>query len=234
MLLPSSISNTMKFLQKTVDNFKSCFSPRYQKLPKTPQHNHFSYSVAAASVMDVHNNPCYKELEKFYSDFTQQWDSGKERGKRRNKKKSVLPSPAKQNEEEQHNGSFISLNNAKDQMKKREECDKQKNKRSLTHQRGKQQDSSLTSMRTKENGNCMVQKKLRELETLDMNNVDYVLDIEEVLHYYSRLSCPVYLEIVDKFLMEIYSEFFGDSARPVTTPRTLSVNSRLKLRSVRS
>ena len=45
----------------------------------------------------------------------------------------------------------------------------------------------------------MVEQKLRELEMLDMNNVEYVLDIEEVLHYYSRLTCPAYLEIVDKF-----------------------------------
>ncbi|KAJ1393511.1 hypothetical protein SESBI_34874 [Sesbania bispinosa] len=75
----------------------------------------------------------------------------------------------------------------------------------------------------------MVEKKLRELEMLDMSNVDYVLDIEEVLHYYSRLTCPAYLEIVDKFFMEMYSEFFDGPGKPAIS-RTPSVNSKIKLR----
>ncbi|TKY60894.1 ATP-dependent RNA helicase DDX11 [Spatholobus suberectus] len=231
MLLGSSISNTKKFLQKTLENFKSCFSAGYQKLPKTPPHNQLSYSVAAASVLDMDNNPCYKDLEKFYSDFTQQWDSEKEKGRRRSKKKGALSSPPKQKEKVHHD---FSLNNAsqeqkKNQVEKREECDTRKNKKGLTHQKGKQKDSSLNFIGTRENGNCMVEKKLRELEMLDMSDVDYVLDIEEVLHYYSRLTCPVYLEIVEKFFMEVYSEFFGGPVKPVITPRTRSIiNSRLK------
>ncbi|XP_061343824.1 uncharacterized protein LOC133289837 [Gastrolobium bilobum] len=238
MLLGSSISNTKKFFQKTLQNFKSFFSPGYQKLPKRPPHNHTSYSVAAASVMDMDNdNPSYQDLEKFYSDFTEQWDSEKEKARRKSKKKAVLSSPAKQ-EKEVHNESFVGLNNAipaqkNNQMEKREEYDNQKNKSTLTHQRGKQQDSSLTSMCMRENRNCMVEKKLRELEMLDMSNVDYILDIEEVLHYYSRLTCPAYLEIMEKFFMEMYSEFFGCPARPAT-PRTHSINSKLKLRSMGS
>ncbi|RDX68073.1 hypothetical protein CR513_52976, partial [Mucuna pruriens] len=211
MLLGSSISNTKKFLQRTLENFKSCFSPGYQKLPKI---NQFSYSVAAASVLDMdnnYNNPCYKDLEKFYSDFTQKWDSEKEKGRRirRSKKK----------EQEVHNESFVRSNHASHEEKREEECDKKKNKKGLNHQRvvkKQEKDSSL---------NFMVEKKLREMEMLDMSDVDYVLDIEEVLHYYSRLTSPVYLEIVDKFFMEIYSEFFD---APVTTPRTPTINSILK------
>ncbi|KAK7358324.1 hypothetical protein VNO77_00251 [Canavalia gladiata] len=230
MLLRSSISNTMKFLQKTLENFKSCFSPSYQKLPKTPPNNQFSYSVPATGVIGMNNNnPSYKDLEKFYSDFTQQWDTEKEKGKRRSKKKSVLSSAPEKPQKEDYKESFNNLNNAKIQMeKKNEECENQKNKRRLNHQRVRQQDSSLNCMRG--NKNCMVEKKLREMEMLEKSNVDYVLDIEEVLHYYSRLTCPLYLEIVDKFFMEMYSEFFGDHAKPATP----TVNSSLKLRSVRS
>lgn len=218
------------FFQKTLQNLKSLFSPgNYQKLPKTPPHNHYSHSV-----MDMDNNPSYKDLEKFYSDFTEQWDiSEKEKARRRKKKKVVLSSsPARQ--EKDHDQVHtercnIGLNNAqkKNQMEKREETDEQKNKRSLTHQRGSQKDSKWNSTSKRGNSDCVVEKKLRELEMLDMSDVDYVLDIEEVLHYYSRLTCPAYLEIVDKFFIEMYSEFFGGPAIP-------SVNSELKLRSVRS
>lgn len=54
----------------------------------------------------------------------------------------------------------------------------------------------------------LLARKMKELEMMDMGNVDHVLDIEEVLHYYSRLKCPAYLDIVDKFFMEMYSELF--------------------------
>ncbi|GKE37578.1 hypothetical protein Tco_1460983 [Tanacetum coccineum] len=58
---------------------------------------------------------------------------------------------------------------------------------------------------------CLVTRKLKELEMMDRNNVDLVLDIEEVLHYYSRLTCPVYREIMDKFFVEMYSGTFSFS-----------------------
>nr|GEY65899.1 hypothetical protein [Tanacetum cinerariifolium] len=60
---------------------------------------------------------------------------------------------------------------------------------------------------------CLVTRKLKELEMMDRNNVDLVLDIEEVLHYYSRLTCPVYREIMDKFFVEMYSGTFCFSGR---------------------
>jgi len=187
MQLGNSISNTMKFLHKTLENFKSCFFPRYQKLPKTPPQNQF---------LGMDNNN-YKDLEKFYSDFTEQWDSGKEKGRQKSKKKG----------KEVPNESVVGLNNARhdeQKMKKseeREECEKKKQK-GLTNERVNQKKD------WRGNGNyCMVEKKLREMEMLEMSDVDYVLDIEEVLHYYSRITCPMYLEIVDKFLVEMYSEF---------------------------
>ncbi|XP_019457413.1 PREDICTED: uncharacterized protein LOC109357809 isoform X2 [Lupinus angustifolius] len=195
------LRSTKKFFQKTLKNFKSFFSPSYyERLPKTPlQNNHFSYSVAATS------------LEKFY---IEQWDSEKEKeGNRRNKNKAALLSSPREQKSEVYNGSsFISFSNAhnkKDQVEKREEFDNQNKKRSLTHQRRL----------------CIVEEKLRELEMLDMSNVDHVLDIEEVLHYYSRLTCPIYLEIVDRFFMQMYSEFFG----PVWYATPCSVNSMMKL-----
>ncbi|KAL9330171.1 hypothetical protein ACSQ67_005174 [Phaseolus vulgaris] len=197
MQLGSSISNTIKFLHKTIQNFKSCFSPGYQKLPKTPPQNH-------VSGLD-NNNPCFEDLEKFYSDFTKQWDSEKE------KKKKGKEVPDER---------FIGLNNARreqkmnDETEKTEECVKKKTK-GLTNERMKEKDSSLNVMRGRRgNGNYLrMEKKLREMEMLEKSDVDYVLDIEEVLHYYSRLTCPMYLQIVDKFLMEMCSEFLNSGLK---------------------
>ncbi|KAE9588193.1 hypothetical protein Lal_00003186 [Lupinus albus] len=205
------LRSTKKFFQKTIKNFKSFFSSGYyEMLPKTsPYNDHFSYSVAATSVknMDNKNNTSYQELEKFYND---QWDSEKENeAKRRNKNKAalMLSSPTNQNNEVYNNGRFISFSNAqkkkKNQVEKREECQNQKKKGNL----------------------FMMEEKLRELEMLDISNMDHVLDIEEILHYYSRLTCPAYIEIVDKFFMQMYSEFFGLAW--YATP--CSVNSRMKL-----
>ncbi|XP_004512977.1 uncharacterized protein [Cicer arietinum] len=91
---------------------------------------------------------------------------------------------------------------------KQEHENNKNNEKRLTLQRGKQKDSKFIDVDMKERRNCFVEEKLKELEMLDMDNVDYVMDIEEVLHYYSRLTCPVYVEIVDKFFMEMYSELF--------------------------
>ncbi|GFZ11794.1 hypothetical protein Acr_23g0001790 [Actinidia rufa] len=56
-------------------------------------------------------------------------------------------------------------------------------------------------------GNYVLAQKMKELEMMELTEVDHVLDIEEVLHYYSCLKCPAYLDIVDKFFIDMYSEF---------------------------
>jgi hypothetical protein len=110
-----------------------------------------------------------------------------------------------------NNGSYMKLSNAspykeKNQVKKREVYENKNNENRLTLQRGKQKDSSLLFSNDMKERRYMVEEKLKELEMLDINNVDYVMDIEEVLHYYSRLTCPAYVEIVDRFFMEMYSD----------------------------
>ncbi|KAJ6415936.1 hypothetical protein OIU84_004680 [Salix udensis] len=49
--------------------------------------------------------------------------------------------------------------------------------------------------------------KMKELEMMDVSNVEHVLDVEEALHYYSRLKSPVYQDIVDEFFTDMYTEF---------------------------
>lgn len=204
MLLRTSITKYKKLFQKTLTNFKSLFSPTYQKIPKTPLHNHSSYN----------------DLEKFYTDFTRKWDSENGKTKKRSKNKLVISSSsssrAKQEEEKEEVHLHFHNHNDNEMEKKQEEFEEKKNKRKLTHQRGKKQDSSSSMLNSK----TIVEKKMKELEMLEMSNMDYILDIEEVLHYYTRLTCPSYVEIVDKFFMQMYYEFLDS---PKTPP---SVNSK--------
>jgi hypothetical protein len=92
----------------------------------------------------------------------------------------------------------------------------------VPHERKRREDSSCSKGQNNRGGktNWLVVQKLRELEMLDMSNVDHLLDIEEILHYYSRLTCPAYLDIVDKFFMDMCAEFFG--AGTLTPARSIS------------
>lgn len=69
-----------------------------------------------------------------------------------------------------------------------------------------------------------VTKSLKELESLDRDNVDHVYDIQEIIRCYSMLTCPVYREMVEKFFMEMYSEVFSIRRPDNTTPRRLSTH----------
>lgn len=51
-------------------------------------------------------------------------------------------------------------------------------------------------------------QKIEELEKMDVNNGDHVMDIDEVIHQYSLLTSPVYLDIVDKFFTDVYVELY--------------------------
>lgn len=49
-------------------------------------------------------------------------------------------------------------------------------------------------------------QKMKELEMMDEEDMEQMLDIKEVLYYYSHLRCPVYLDIVDRYFMDMYNE----------------------------
>lgn len=231
MLLRSSISSTKKFFHKTFENLKVFFSPGYERLPKTPSHDNFTFPVmSATSVVEANNNnSSYEDLEKFYANFTEQWDcSHKQKTRKGSKKKSVMLSALAKQEMQVYDGNFVCAS----PVQKINHVQNNNDKRMIAHHMGKKQDTPalISSVHVGEKRSCIVEKKLRELATLDKGNVDHVMDIEEVLHYYSKLSCPAYLEIVEKFFMEMYSEFFGQ-ASPVTPD---AVRSSLMHRSVRS
>ncbi|KDP33670.1 hypothetical protein JCGZ_07241 [Jatropha curcas] len=213
MLLKSSFSNTKKFFQKTLQSFKSFFSgSSYEKMPKTlSPYNPYS---------NVQTRFNKNDLDNFYTDFSDRWDTdkGKEMNKG-NKKKIEQPrpsSPAKQEKSDGLNGSFMKFS------KKSPVKTYISNNKGKGFQRGKRLVENSSNYSVKDDGRSfLVAQKLRELEMMDVSNVDHVLDIEEILHYYSRLTCPAYLDIVDNFFMEMYAEIF---VQPAGTPR--SVNSK--------
>ncbi|KAI4387408.1 hypothetical protein MLD38_005245 [Melastoma candidum] len=82
-------------------------------------------------------------------------------------------------------------------------------------------------------------RKMKEMEMADAGDMEQVLDIEEALHYYSRLKSPVYMEIVDRFFMDMYDDFSAPPSsrvRRVQHPAALSkciTGSRRRLGSIR-
>ncbi|GMI89484.1 hypothetical protein HRI_002617700 [Hibiscus trionum] len=186
MLLRNPISSTKKFFRRTLRSFKSLFNIGCEVEP---------YQKLLPKASPPSNNPHnYQDLEKFYAEFTQTWDSNNGKAKSRNKK--IMSST-----------------------------------RCATQRRESKTRSGGNVEEKQEGYSCSrsfsVAQKLREIEMMDVSDVDHVLDIEEVLHYYSRLTCPAYVDIFDKFFMDICTEFLGPNGSPT------SVGSRPKFRSMR-
>ncbi|KAF8393365.1 hypothetical protein HHK36_021608 [Tetracentron sinense] len=216
MLLRNSISHTKKFFRKTLQNFKSFIYGGYQKLPKTPPFNPFS----CGGDMNIHQS--FRELDNFYTDFSNRWESVEDKSKKRNKNKIMS---AKQSmEEDAYEGSFMKFAKWSPVKSKLEVRREEGKKMRSTHEGGSEGESCSHCVR--EGRSYLVTQKLKELEMMDANNMDHVLDIEEVLHYYSRLTCPVYVDIVNKFFMEMYSEFLlpqASTANNISWPRLQSM-----------
>ncbi|XP_052182898.1 uncharacterized protein LOC127795331 [Diospyros lotus] len=195
MLLRASISGSKKFFQKTLHTFKSFLSGGYQKLPKTPPFNPFSCSPAA--VNDMTFTHTYPDLDNFYSDFIEHADNQKKKKrKKKTKIKRLQPPPVSQNY----------------QLERRQQ-DQEKKRRVVVNVADQGKAKEGLALRSREGRSLAVAQKLKELAMADKSNIEHVLDIEEVLHYYYRLTCPAYIDIIDKFFMDMYAELssFQDS-----------------------
>lgn len=180
-----------------------------------------------------------KDSDNLYNDFTgRRDDKDKEKPKRDEKKTASAPSSssAKQEGDQDQNSGFMNLSKATavknyQYLQRRDQdytTDDPNNEIKSSYARKPLLDDNSSSKHiTCEGRSFLVAQKLKELEMMDVSNVEHVLDVEEVLHYYSRLTCPAYLDIVDKFFMDMYAEFIAPPANP------RSVNSRPRLRSVR-
>ncbi|XP_059643569.1 uncharacterized protein LOC132285406 [Cornus florida] len=200
MLLRKTIQKTKILFHKTLQNLKSFLFGAYQKLHKDRPLNHFC---------SKNSSPTTQQLELFYTDFSEHLDSDhdkttKRKKKKKKNKKNVILAKELMKEEEACNSCCIKLEehsvvNIKNEVRGEEE------KKMGSSMREKRGESSSRSMNS---GNYVLAQKMKELEMMDVNDVDHVLDVEEVLHYYSLLKSPVYLDIMDKFFTDTYSDLF--------------------------
>lgn len=215
LLLRDTISKARRLFNNTLQNFKTMLSGGYQRLPKTPPFHPFSCGHHSK----LHHS--FRELESFYDDLDDQWGDDPHEEMKKKKKKTMMTTTVKNIKEpwgqsrleDSYNGSFMKFagtgalrgRNHNHSRKQSEE----KVDRSIRKDEGGE--PSSRSLRLEE---CStVTERLKELELMDMSNVDHLLDIEEVLHYYSRITCPFYIDIVNKFFMEMYA----DVVPPTTT-----------------
>lgn len=58
----------------------------------------------------------------------------------------------------------------------------------------------------KKRGDLLAQK-MKDLNMVDLRDVEHALDVREALRCYSSIRSPVYLDIVDNFFTDMYYEF---------------------------
>ncbi|XP_057967881.1 uncharacterized protein LOC131157613 [Malania oleifera] len=198
MLLRKTICKTRNFLHKTLKNLESLIIGEYQKLPKTPPFNPFSCS--RSSSLKIH------QLDHVYADVSSQGESDQDIARtRKKKKKRIMSSDEPMKDEDSCNESHMkSGKQPLVQNKQKEKGDKKKSK-GISTKEGKRGEPSCKNAN---GGAYVLAQKMKELEKMDGGDLNHGLDIEEVLHYYSLLKSPVYLDIVDNFFTDMYSDFF--------------------------
>ncbi|MCD7457170.1 hypothetical protein HAX54_034376 [Datura stramonium] len=121
-------------------------------------------------------NSIIQELDDFYRDFPQQWEYCDQHNE--------VPEGKSVGEESVKN------NTMKDRIQRATLCEE------------KMEDAFFQNTSKGE----ILAQKMKELEMMDEEDLDQMLDIKEVLYYYSHLKCPVYLDIVDRYFMDMYNE----------------------------
>lgn len=192
MLISESIEKTKNFFRKSLVNLKSLLFGGYKKLPKPALLNPFSCSIG---IKKNHHKDLY------YTEFCNAWESDLDGAKKRRKNK-VTESRTPVNEENGSSGSFMKLAD-EGPVKNKQEERKKEEKKMVSFRMDKNVDQCSQGMTPE--GYALAQK-MKQLDMMDAGDMEHVLDVEEALHYYSRLRSPVYLDIVDKFFTDMYSE----------------------------
>ncbi|KAI9071828.1 hypothetical protein K1719_046202 [Acacia pycnantha] len=204
MLPRESMNKTKIFFHKTLENFKSFFYGEYRKLPRSLSFNHFSRKSGKT---DTYTS------EQFYHEFYDQWQSELKRLKmidEDNKNNSFSISGSKSKDPEMENAAesiegVMGFVKQQSPEKKKSKIDEEEEDRGK-QRKNKKEDLSSEKGNKRGRVHVLVQK-MKEVDMMEVDDVEHLLDIEEALHYYSRLKCPDYLDVVDKFLMEMLSEF---------------------------
>lgn len=195
MLLEETIHKSKSLVKKTIQSFKSFFFGGYQKLPKSLSFN--AFSCGSSKLKDC-------KADQIYTDFYEEWESQLDEISKKDSKVAITLEEKMKEEENACSGSFTKI--PKSPVKTKEEVElKEKEKKKIgSSHLGKGKESN--SKKTKAGGHVLAQK-MKELEMVDAGDMEQALDIEEAVHYYSRLKSPVYLDIVDKFFLDMYSDF---------------------------
>ncbi|KAK9281678.1 hypothetical protein L1049_004582 [Liquidambar formosana] len=194
MMLRKSIDKTKNFFHSTLQNLKSYLFGGYKKLPRASSFNPFSRSCSCSNLKN-------HQLDHFYADVSGRLESDQDKEKK-TEKKSTMSAKEPMMEEDASSGSFMTFAKRSPVKIKQEEGGKEEKNIRHSHDRKVKEACS----RSANGGGYLLPQKMKELEMMDEGNVEHVLDVEEVLHYYSRLRSPVYLDIVDKFFVDMYSE----------------------------
>ncbi|KAL7603757.1 uncharacterized protein LOC111886814 [Lactuca sativa] len=162
--------------------------------------------LSKAPSLKLFNNPKMQHLDNFYKEFCEKWDSDANNANP-NLKGDI-----------ESNGSVIEVSNT--------------NNKGTNMTQDQKSVVISSSLEDKKDGGCsnegsqihVLEQKMKELEMMDMKDEEQVLDIEEVLHYYSLLTSPIYQDLVDKFFTDMYSDFYV----PQPPIRSNSINSSIR------
>ena len=120
------------------------------------------------------------------------------------RKKNDTVTNEQMREEDECSGSFINFADKSPVKNKKKNGGKEEKKKVASSQLSKGEEQYYYK---RNGGSYALAQKMKELEMMDVGDMEHELDVEEALHYYSRLKSPVYLSIVDKFFTDMYSEF---------------------------
>lgn len=205
MMLRDTIDKTKILFCVTLQNLKSFFSDRYQKFPKLPPFDTFSCGCGSCNRED-------RQRDQFYIDFCDEWEANLGKVRERCNTTIMASEETRKEEDEKQSPS-----------KSKQEVVAKERKIKESPQIGKREEACSKKRNGK--GNVLAQK-MKDLEMMEAGDVEQVLDVEEALHYYSRLTSPVYLDLVDKFFTDTYTEY--------SVPQSSSVNtSKRRLGSIR-
>ncbi|GMI91831.1 hypothetical protein HRI_002852400 [Hibiscus trionum] len=197
MLVMESIQKAKNLFRKSVDNLKSLLSVGYQKLSKPTLPDPFSCSGCSRKK---------DRKDRSFADISYNWEVGLEESEMRTNDAIIAMSLKEQmRDEDECNGSLMNFSDMSPEKKIMETGGKEGGKKVRSSKPSKGEEQYY--YKRNGDGSYALAQKLKELEMMDVGDMEHELDVEEALHYYSRLKSPVYLSIVDRFFMDMYSEF---------------------------
>ncbi|KAK7261819.1 hypothetical protein RIF29_28140 [Crotalaria pallida] len=209
MLLRETIHKTKALFHKSLRNLKSFFLGGYQKLPRSLSFNPFNCNARTYTTSDQFYNEFYDILQSDLNSRSVQIQSNSFPTTRTEPKNLPLGNTTSNG---RSNVSFAKQNQQKCIHEDRVILKEKKNK----------------DTKNKNEGGLVLAQKMKEFEMMmESGDVEHELDIEEALHYYSRLTSPVYLDIVDKFFMDMHSEFSFPQSSTVSIKHSKSKGRRL-------